>query len=88
MVKAIAPNAPSGASFMMMPTMPKKHVRDLSMSATSGRPRSPSANSAKPNRIARNSTCRISPFGESADHGVGDDVQEELDDAMLLGLAA
>jgi hypothetical protein len=41
---------------------------------------------AKPNRIENSSTCRISPCAKGADDGVGNDVQEEIDALLRLGL--
>ena len=61
MVNAIAPNAPSGATLITMPTMRKSVCETMSMSVTSGLPRSPSSASANANSTAKNSTWRMSP---------------------------
>ena len=65
MVKAMAPKAPIGATFMTMPTMPKNTCAVWSMRSSSGLPRSPSQCSANANRMAINSTCRISPSAKA-----------------------
>ena len=66
MVKAIAPKAPSGATFMMMPTMPNRTCESLSISSNTGLPFAPNACRAKPNRTENSSTCRISPFANAS----------------------
>ncbi len=86
MVKAIAPKAPSGATFMTMPTMPKKACAvmidegDERLSALAQREQREAEQDRKEQHL------QDLAFGESADHGVGNDVQEVVDDAMLLGL--
>ena len=50
-----------GAAFMMMAMTPNTACALSSMKLRSACPRSPSAISAKPNRIENSSTCRMSP---------------------------
>src|SRR5215211_7168569 len=64
-VNAIAPNAPIGATFMMKPTILKKMWLVRSIRRRTGSPRSPSICSPKANRMAKNSTCRISPVAKA-----------------------
>ena len=66
MVKAMAPKAPIGAAFMMMPTTPKKAWAVLSMKRYTGLPFSPIAESAKPNMRAKRSTWRMSPLAKAS----------------------
>ena len=83
MVKAIAPKAPIGASFMTMPTMPKKTCEIC----VDERHERPAALAQREQREAEQHReeqhLQDLAFGEGADDGVRDDVQEELDDAML-----
>src|SRR3979411_220460 len=57
----MAPKAPSGAAFITMAITPNTPCAASSMIWRSCLPRSPSAISANPNRMANSSTCRISP---------------------------
>ena len=66
MVKAIAPKAPIGATFMIKPTMPNSTCGNLSITLKTSLPRSPSMERAKPNMMAKNSTCRISPLAKAS----------------------
>ncbi|MNW80460.1 hypothetical protein D3C86_95480 [compost metagenome] len=51
---------------MMMLTMPKMACDSSSISLVTGRPRSPSRDSEKPNRMAISSTCRMSPLAKAS----------------------
>ena len=65
-VNAIAPNAPIGASRIRIFTIPNTAFVSAPMKSTSGFARAPTIESAKPKRIAINSTCRISPLAKAS----------------------
>ena len=65
-MKAIAPNAPIGATFITMPTMPNSTCDSRSMRSKTGRPFAPKPCSAKPNSTEKNSTWSISPFANAS----------------------
>jgi hypothetical protein len=60
-VKAKAPKAPSGAARMKIATSLKKASPTELSTASAGSPRGPIIARAKPNGIAKNSTCRMFP---------------------------
>ena len=66
MVKAIAPNAPIGATFMMKPTIANSTCELFSMKSNTSVPRPPKRCSAKPNSIENISTCSISPLAKAS----------------------
>ncbi len=66
MVKAIAPNAPIGASFVMMWTMPNSTRLVPSMKSVTTLPRSPRCASTLPNSSAISRICRISPWAKAS----------------------
>ncbi len=66
MVKAIAPNAPSGASFTMMPMMRKKICPAVSMALLTTAAFSPSPVTTQPVRIETRSTCSRSPVAKAS----------------------
>ena len=70
-VKAIAPKAPSGASFITLLTMPNSTWDTCSTKSNTGLPFSPIAASEKPNRMAISSTCRMSPLAKASMKVVG-----------------
>ena len=61
MVKAMAPNAPIGATRTMMRMMPKKNFAVPSITPVICSPSLPSRVMAKPVRIDTSSTCSRSP---------------------------
>ena len=61
MVKAIAPNAPIGATWTMMRIMPKNILAMPSITSVIFSPSLPSCVMAKPVRIDTSSTCSRSP---------------------------
>ena len=65
MVKAMAPNAPIGATFTTSAMTPNIACATSSIRLRTVWPRSPKAMSEKPNRIANSSTCRISPCAKA-----------------------
>jgi len=70
-VNAIAPKAPSGASFMIRPITPNKLPAAMSSKPISGLALSPNCASETPVRIENSSTCRISPFAKASKIVVG-----------------
>ncbi len=67
MVKAMAPKAPMGASFMMYADDARTaRASDFSMKSNTSVPRPPNLCSAKPNITANSSTCRISPLAKAS----------------------
>ena len=86
MVNAMAPKAPIGATFITMPTMPKKTCAVWSMMPSSGLPRSPSAVQREGEQDGEEQHLQDLALGEGADHGGRDDVHEEVDGALLAGL--
>lgn len=66
MVKAIAPKAPIGATFMMKPTMRNSTCEVFSIRSNTSVPRPPKACSAKPNITENSSTCRMSPLAKAS----------------------
>ncbi len=71
MVNAMAPNAPSGANFMTIPTIPNSTWDRPSMNPSMGAPRLPRRCSAKPNSTANSSTWSISPLAKASTTVVG-----------------
>ena len=65
MVKAMAPKAPMGASFMIVPTMENSTCETFSIRSNTMVPRPPKRCSAKPNSTAITNTCRISPLANA-----------------------
>ncbi|MNQ45018.1 hypothetical protein D3C85_587930 [compost metagenome] len=65
MVKAMAPKAPSGASFMITPMMPNITWAMPSMNSSTGLPSLPMRCRAKANRMAKNSTWRMLPSAKA-----------------------
>jgi hypothetical protein len=61
MVKAMAPNAPTGAAFIRMATTLNITIDRSSNSSPHGRRARPTSASAMPNRIETNSTWRMLP---------------------------
>ncbi|MCY1178195.1 hypothetical protein D9M73_185350 [compost metagenome] len=60
-VKAIAPNAPTGAARIRMPTMRNTISATRSIRSSTGSAGSPTSVTAMPNNTATNSVCRIDP---------------------------
>src|SRR5471030_547100 len=87
MVKAIAPKAPIGATFMTMLTTPKTACEISSISLVTGLPRSPSSDSEKPNRMAISSTCRMSPLVKASPMVLGMMFIRKLTTDWFLALA-
>ena len=65
-VNAIAPNAPIGATFMMMPTIENSTCEVFSTQSNTSVPRPPNLCSAKPNSTENSSTWRISPLANAS----------------------
>ena len=74
MVKAIAPNAPIGAAFMMMPTIAEKHVRGLVDEAEQRLAALAEHVQREGEQHGEEQHLQDLALGEGADHGVGDDV--------------
>ena len=66
MVNAIAPNAPIGATRMMMPTIANSTCDDLLDEVEHQRAAAAELVQAKPNSTANSSTCRISPLANAS----------------------
>ena len=82
----MAPNAPNGAAFMTMAMTPNTACAASSMKSRKVWPRSPSAISAKPNRIENSSTCRMSPWRRRRPRVSGMMLQDEIDRLLRFGL--
>src|SRR6516164_8798102 len=91
----MAPKAPSGAAFMMMPMTPNIAWAISSTRLRSGAARCPSPIKEKPNRIAKNRTCSTSPIWKTcgppcladarvraADEGADDAVRDDVQDEI------
>ena len=65
-MNAIAPNAPIGASFVTMCTMPNSTRVSPSMKSVTTLPRSPRCASTLPNSSAISRICRISPCANAS----------------------
>ena len=70
-VKAIAPNAPIGATFMIRATIRKKTCDVRSSTSISGFAVAPMEVSATPNSTAKKTICRISPLAKASTTLVG-----------------
>ncbi len=84
-VKAMEPNAPSGATHMTKPTMRKNTSRTLSITAVTAAPRSPQAASPAANSTETSSTGSTSVCAKASTKVVGNEVEQELRDALRMG---
>ena len=83
MVNAIAPKAPSGASFMMMPTMPKNTCAVWSMMLQQRLAALAQELEREGEQDREEQHLQDLALGEGADHGGRDDVQEEVERGLL-----
>ena len=65
-VKAMAPKAPTGATFMTMATILKNTCRQPSSTWASGLPLSPRPVRATPKSTLKNTICRMSPWAKAS----------------------
>ena len=85
-VKAMAPNAASGASRMIIPTIENTPWVNASRKSTTGLPRAPMCDSATPNRVAKTRICRMSFLASASTMLVG--TRLSMKSTKPVGLAA
>ena len=86
MVKAMAPKAPIGAAFMMMPTTPKKAWETLSMKSIDRLAFFAHGREGEAEEEGEQQHLEDVSLGEGVHHAGGDDVHQEIDGAVGLCL--
>ena len=87
MVKAIAPNAPSGAAYIRMWTIRKTIAVSVFSEVEHGLAARAGQREGDAEQDRDQQHLEDLAFGEGADQGVRDDVEEEAGDALLVRLA-
>ena len=86
MVNAIAPNAPIGAAFITMAMTPNTPCAASSMKRAQRMAALAEAHQREAEQDREQQHLQDFALREGADHGVGNDVQEEVDALLRLGL--
>ena len=84
MVKAIAPKAPMGATFMTMPTMPNSTWDSFSIKSKTGLPLRAERVEREAEEEREKQHLQHVALGKGADHAVRDDVEQEVHRALHL----